>query len=283
MAYGYGPIEIGVHLQVLPGRRQVLARQRVVLLVQEHLGDHRARLVVPHHQRPAREHHLVHRSFGVPARHAVLAARRPLALADDTPPLRGRHRDVEGEQVAPGVRVPEPVAREIDALGADRARRLAEAPGVLLLLIRQPEVEHAAIRDRDLPVVPLESHPVPLQRGRRRLVVAGVDPEKRPDVAQGHLAYDGRGRGERQLRAEQEVGLGGVPGGKFSRSVTSSRWEAGVETHVEGVMQQRGGRRRGTGGQDEEAQDGRQHECRTTRRCHDQGGSCRMDGRAGSR
>ena len=59
---------------------------------------------------------------------------------------RDLHR--EQQEVAAEVRVPERGPSQVHAIRADQARRLAEAPGVLLLLRREGSVDEALVRQR---------------------------------------------------------------------------------------------------------------------------------------
>ena len=197
-----GPDEPAVHLDVLRGRLQVLRGERVVLLAQVDEGLDRARRVAVDHDRPAHQGDLVDRPVRLPACRALRVARGAVARAHHVPALGLRHLDVVLDEAGADVRVPEPVAGEVDAVLRDDPGRLAEAARVLLLLVGEAEVElplvpqaHRAARRGSGHAVALERH-----RGGR-----AVDAEEAHGVAQRHLGHRGLGGGDLQPGVQQEL------------------------------------------------------------------------------
>ncbi len=140
--------QAAVHLEVLGRGRQVLPGDRGVPFVQVHQRLDGPGAVLELVQRAADDVDLVHRPAGRPSRLAIGAAGRAVALADDVPGRRRRRRHVEGDQLGAEPRMPHRRAGQVHAVRSDEARGVAEPARVLLLRIRERDVDDPLVRER---------------------------------------------------------------------------------------------------------------------------------------
>ncbi len=259
---GIRPEESPVHRQVLRGRIQVLARERLVLLPQVHQRLDRACRLAPDLQRAADEVDLVHRFRRRPADDAVRSARCARALADDVPVCRRVRLDRERDEGGVEVRIPERGAGQVDALGPDEPRRVAEAARVLFLLCAERRVDLAFVRQRHA-ARGRRCEAVSLDARRVESAAATVVAEEGARVAQRHFSRLRRRRGDAQCSVEQEFARhtrARREGDRVGHGHAMGGWCEGDRQGVRGMLRDRQGgvpQRYGNGHDDRERSAGR--------------------------
>ena len=173
-----------------------------------------------------------------------------------------RDVEIELEQVAVERRVPEAAAGEVHALGAEDAGRLAEAARVLLLLVRQAEVDGALVGRPSARTNPRAGRRGSASRPTWRSVPSPVPlmPKNRASAPSGTSRTSGS---PRVTRSAAFITNSTTPSagrfGSSTRSVTVSTCVAGstaIVIECFGTAGQRRGERLSGGGRDERSHDG---------------------------
>ncbi len=157
---GVGADQVPIHLEVLGRRSQVAPRERLVVLVQEHLCGDRSGGFRVLHERAADEIDLIDRTGRIPVRSVRSVARAAVALADQLPAVGHVSLQPERDQLIAEVGIPQRTACEVNSVFTDDAGRAAEPSRVLFLHIAEREIDRASIRDLQRGTAGRQPHPV---------------------------------------------------------------------------------------------------------------------------